>query len=49
MLELDENLELKFEIHEFRLPCGLGLGSFSFTGLGEGGPESTLSEAARWR
>lgn len=43
--ELVENFELRLDIHEFRRPIGVALGSFWF--LGELGPGSTFSELAR--
>lgn len=46
-LELEVNFELMLDIHEFRRPVRVGLGSFWF--LGELGPGSTFSELVRWR
>lgn len=44
-LELEVNFELMLDIHEFRRPVRVGLGSFWF--LGELGPGSTFSELVR--
>ena len=45
VLELEVNFELMLDIHEFRRPVRVGLGSFWF--LGELGPGSIFSELVR--
>lgn len=45
VFELEVNFELMLDIHEFRRPIEIGLGSFWF--LGEVGPGSTFSKLAR--